>query len=211
MKAGFADLDLNDPFSIIPSWTAAIPVMCLQVRDRDRNGVSINEAEAAELAAIAYSKARRELEKDAVLDLISNDYNFSGINTDATSLFKFEFKNELINQFGGGVTINYYPCQGNIPQSSMRKADTVVTARSGVVIEIKEDIDYEKSNLLMSKEMNYVEVLQKDGTIGKYQLFKKGGIFVEEGNRIIAGQPLGTIDSEHYEHGPHVRFQVYYA
>jgi len=94
---------------------------------------------------------------------------------------------------------------------TMFKTDTVVVARSGVVIEIKDNLDYEKSNLLMSKEMNYVEILHKDGTIGKYQLFKKDGVFVKVGEKLIAGQALGIIDSEHYEHGPHVRFHVYYA
>lgn len=37
------------------------------------------------------------------------------------------------------------------------------------------------------------------------------GVFVKEGEQVITGQALGMIDSEHYENGPHLRFQVYYA
>lgn len=94
---------------------------------------------------------------------------------------------------------------------TMNKGDTVAAARSGRVIEVVADIDPAETHLLMHKQRNYVEILHKDGTIGKYQLFQKESVFVEEGDFVVAGNPLGIVDSEHYEHGPHIRFQVYYA
>jgi len=93
----------------------------------------------------------------------------------------------------------------------MNKGDTVAAARSGRVIEVVADVDPSETHLLMHKQRNYVELLHKDGTIGKYQLFQKESVFVEEGEFVVAGDPLGIVDSEHYEHGPHIRFQVYYA
>lgn len=94
---------------------------------------------------------------------------------------------------------------------TMYQADTVVAARSGEVIKVNQHINHAEEHLLMSKQRNLVEILHKDGTIGLYTLFKKEGVFVEEGEQVITGQALGIIDSEHYESGPHLRFQVYYA
>lgn len=94
---------------------------------------------------------------------------------------------------------------------TMYKADTVVAARSGEVINVIQQINQTEEHLLMSKQRNLVEILHKDGTIGLYTLFKKEGVLVKEGEQVIAGQALGIIDSEHYENGPHLRFQVYYA
>lgn len=94
---------------------------------------------------------------------------------------------------------------------TMYKADTVVAARSGEVIKVNQLINQTEEHLLMSKQRNLVEILHKDGTIGLYTLFKREGVFVKEGEQVISGQALGIIDSEHYESGPHLRFQVYYA
>ena len=94
----------------------------------------------------------------------------------------------------------------------MNEGDTVVAARSGRVIEIEDNIIVENSEALSFKEKrNYVEILHKDGTIGKYELFQKGGIFVRPGDNIIAGEAIGIIDGTQYTSGAHVRFHVYYA
>ncbi|MEM1123298.1 MAG: M23 family metallopeptidase [Bacteroidota bacterium] len=94
---------------------------------------------------------------------------------------------------------------------TMGKVDTIVAARSGYVIEVEDQIHFPKDHLLMTKKMNYVEILHQDGTIGKYQLFQKEGVLVRAGEQVIAGQVLGIVESEHFEHGPHLRFSVYYA
>jgi len=94
---------------------------------------------------------------------------------------------------------------------SMPKGDTVIVSMGGRVIDMYKEAATNDSNLSFHQNRNYVEVLHKNGTIAKYELFQKGGIFVQLGDKVVRGQPLGIIGGNNYNTGSHLRFSVYYA
>jgi murein DD-endopeptidase MepM/ murein hydrolase activator NlpD len=68
--------------------------------------------------------------------------------------------------------------------------DTVVAARDGVIRTVVErwmDADKEGDH------NNYLWVVHDDGTVALYAHFQHQGIWVEEGERVVTGHPLGGI------------------
>ena len=66
------------------------------------------------------------------------------------------------------------------------------------------------SGYTYTQEENFVEIAHSDCTFGRYTVFKDSGIFVQPGDWVEAGQPLGIVGGEKYTEGPHVRFSVRY-
>ena len=89
-----------------------------------------------------------------------------------------------------------------------QEGDTIVASRGGVVIDMKDDVASVGENKAYNSSENYVEIYHKDGTIANYKLFKNQGIFVQPGDRVIPGQPLGIIGGANYSNGSHLRFRV---
>jgi murein DD-endopeptidase MepM/ murein hydrolase activator NlpD len=92
----------------------------------------------------------------------------------------------------------------------MQAGDTVFAARRGRVTETSDQANLSDSGYSYSKEENFVEIAHNDFTFGKYTVFKDSGIFVQPGDWVEAGQPLGIVGGEKYAEGPHVRFSVRY-
>lgn len=87
------------------------------------------------------------------------------------------------------------------------EGDTVVASRGGLVIDTQDDITAANgNNKAYSSSENYVEIYHKDGTIARYRLFKNNGVFVEPGETVIPGQPLGVIGGQDYQYGSHLHF-----
>lgn len=92
----------------------------------------------------------------------------------------------------------------------MTEGDTVCASRAGVVIEVKDHSASEGSDKVYVAGENRLAIQHKDCSIAFYSLFKDNGIFVEEGDRVVAGQPIGIVGGDNYILGPHLRFYVYY-
>lgn len=93
---------------------------------------------------------------------------------------------------------------------NMEDGDTVYASRSGIVTDMLDNSASSTDHKVYAASENYVELLQRDGSFAKYKLFRDKGIFVEEGDFVYAGQPLGIIGGSNYANGSHLRMIVSY-
>ncbi len=91
-----------------------------------------------------------------------------------------------------------------------REGDTIVAARGGIVTDLNDrSVPSSQAGRVFARDENYVQVYHADGSFALYQLFQDGGIFVNPGDEVHPGQPLGVIGGSHYQNGSHLRFTVY--
>lgn len=90
--------------------------------------------------------------------------------------------------------------------------DTLTCSRMGRVIKVKQaynEGELTDENTYFDARKNYIRVEHKDGTIARYKGFAQDGIFVNEGDEIFVGTPLGTVgERPHKQSG--ISFMVYY-
>lgn len=89
------------------------------------------------------------------------------------------------------------------------EGDTIVAARRGLVTQVVDHSASTGEHKAFDSSENYVEVYHADGSFAVYKLFKNGGIFVEPGDEIIPGQPIGIVGGGNYNNGSHLRFTVF--
>lgn len=92
---------------------------------------------------------------------------------------------------------------------NMPEGETVVAARPGIVIEIKEDSDRGCPDQRCAKLGNYVTIMHDDGTFADYYHLQKDGALVNPGDEVEAGQEIGLSGSTGWATGPHLHFIVY--
>ncbi len=91
---------------------------------------------------------------------------------------------------------------------STNVGDTVVAARSGVVVEAIDTVTLKEEHRATDAE-NFVRIYHQDGTLAQYKLFRQRGVFVEAGDTVYAGQIIGVAGGENYKIGSHLRFSLY--
>ncbi|MBL8900267.1 MAG: M23 family metallopeptidase [Planctomycetes bacterium] len=84
----------------------------------------------------------------------------------------------------------------------------VHAARSGLVVELREDSDRGGADPALRDEANFVRLLHADGTLGFYAHFARNGVEVELGQRVTAGAALGRTGSSGWMGEPHLHFAV---
>jgi len=79
-------------------------------------------------------------------------------------------------------------------QFNCNKADTICSARKGIVIDVVDiySIDTTKT-YSYSSQRNYVMIEHKDGTFAKYEGLDGKNIFVKQGDIVLPNQPLGKL------------------
>ncbi|NUS38047.1 MAG: M23 family metallopeptidase [Lysobacter sp.] len=85
----------------------------------------------------------------------------------------------------------------------------VLAARDGVVMQVESDFD--KAGLNLEKyggRANFVRILHDDGTMGLYAHLQEGGVLVQLGQRVRAGQQIGLSGNTGFTTGPHLHFAV---
>jgi len=92
----------------------------------------------------------------------------------------------------------------------VHSGDTVYAARRGRVTETRANAVLTDSGYTYAKGENYVEIAHSDCTFGRYEVFRDSGIFVNPGDWVEAGQPIGIAGGDKYEGGPQIRFWVFY-
>lgn len=91
----------------------------------------------------------------------------------------------------------------------MRKGRSVCAARSGRVIEIKDDGEKGGYRKKFLGEGNHVIVEHDDSTYAVYWHLSKGKVFVKTGQKVVEGQALGLSGNTGYSAFPHLHFAVY--
>ncbi|RUA33462.1 MAG: hypothetical protein DSY77_10140 [Bacteroidetes bacterium] len=86
--------------------------------------------------------------------------------------------------------------------------DSIYAARSGVVVEVKEDSNVGGNNPKFEPYGNFIKVFHKDGTIGSYVNLMQNGSLVQKGDKIEKGQLIGFSGNTGWSSGPHLHFMV---
>jgi murein DD-endopeptidase MepM/ murein hydrolase activator NlpD len=71
--------------------------------------------------------------------------------------------------------------------------------------------DFDKAGLDLEKyggRANYVRILHADGTMGLYAHLEEGGVLVQVGQHVRAGQEIGLSGNTGFTTGPHLHFAV---
>lgn len=90
----------------------------------------------------------------------------------------------------------------------MPEGTEVLSARSGVVTQIREDSDRGGSSDAYVRASNFIVIEHSDGTLGEYAHLRKDGVLVEPGERVRKGQLIGYSGNTGYSSGPHLHFMV---
>ena len=90
----------------------------------------------------------------------------------------------------------------------MRKGSKVCAARSGVVVQVKENSKKGGLKIKFLSEGNHIIIRHDDGTFGNYWHLKFNGAMVNEGDSIIQGQLIGLSGNTGYSAFPHLHFEV---
>jgi murein DD-endopeptidase MepM/ murein hydrolase activator NlpD len=84
----------------------------------------------------------------------------------------------------------------------------IYAARSGLVVEVKEDSTIGGPNVRYGEHANYVLVQHDDGSFGNYVHLRLNGALVEVGEAVTAGQLIGYSGNTGRSSGPHLHFDV---
>ena len=109
---------------------------------------------------------------------------------------------------------NFGDFSHNLPHSrhaidfELSVGDTITAARGGKVILVKEDSKEHGPTRKFIDKGNKIIIMHSDGTFGHYVHLDFKGAFVEEGDKIEAGQPIGLSGFTGFTTKPHLHFVV---
>lgn len=92
---------------------------------------------------------------------------------------------------------------------SMAVGDSVLAARSGVVVDVVQHNHQSCMDPGCEKFNNYILVYHEDGTFGEYAHIRKDGSLVMPGDSISAGCAIALSGDVGFTSGPHLHFIVY--
>lgn len=90
----------------------------------------------------------------------------------------------------------------------MKRGTKICAARSGVVVEVKEDSKKGGVNLKYLAEGNHVIIKHDDGSYGNYWHLKYNGALVNVGDTVHQGQLIGLAGKTGYAAFSHLHFEV---
>ena len=90
----------------------------------------------------------------------------------------------------------------------MRKGSKVCAARSGVVVDIREDSRKGGLKPKYLSEGNHIIIRHEDGSYGNYWHLKYNGVLVNLGDSVLQGQWIGLSGNTGYSAFPHLHFEV---
>ncbi len=92
----------------------------------------------------------------------------------------------------------------------MEDETKIHAARKGTVISIRDGDNSSHEGLVFSSNRNYVVVVHDDCTFARYSVFRDDKIFVDVGDTVYPGDPLGEMAGEEFGFGNQIRLLIYY-
>lgn len=94
---------------------------------------------------------------------------------------------------------------------TMPEGVNICAARSGKVVDLKEDSNKGCPSVDCNDYGNYIKILHDDGTMADYYHLKQNGALVEKGQKVRAGEVIGQAGATGWASGSHLHFIVYKA
>ncbi len=92
----------------------------------------------------------------------------------------------------------------------MENESIIHAARKGTVVSIRDGENSKYEGLVFSSNRNYVVLAQEDCTFARYSTFRDNKIFVDVGDTVYPGDPLGEMAGEEFGFGNQIRLLIYY-
>lgn len=90
----------------------------------------------------------------------------------------------------------------------LQPGDTVCAARDGVVVGVIKGYDVGGNNRKYRPYANYLTIYHEDGVLTQYVHLLKDGVFVQLGDSVRMGQPIGLSGLTGFTSSPHLHFNV---
>lgn len=142
-------------------------------------------------------------------------YNFQFMEGDVNAKHDEDYVYQLPFEKGKSYSMTQgyngqFTHQGlNALDFTMPKGETVVAARAGTVVKIKEDSNRGCPSIKCATYGNFVRILHSDGTMAEYYHLQKNGAIVNPGDIVKQGQAIGKGGETGYVSGPHLHFLVF--
>lgn len=114
---------------------------------------------------------------------------------------------KIIQSFGGKFS-HYRKHSKYAIDFNLKIGDTIMAARDGVVVIIKEDSKEHGRTYDYADKGNRIIIMHDDGTFGDYVHLDFNGALVDVGNMVKAGQPIGISGLTGFTTAPHLHFVV---
>jgi len=92
----------------------------------------------------------------------------------------------------------------------MEDNSIIHAARKGTVVSIRDGENSKYEGLVFSSNRNYVVIAHDDCTFARYSTFRDDKIFVDVGDTVYPGDPLGEMAGEEFGFGNQIRLLIYY-
>ncbi|MGW8122064.1 M23 family metallopeptidase [Roseivirga echinicomitans] len=140
----------------------------------------------------------------------SYTYRFGDANAthDPNQVYQLPFEEGTSYRLTQGYNSTRSHQGDNALDFTMEEGTTVLAARAGEVVRIKEDSNQGCSNIRCSKMANYVTILHSDGTYADYVHLQFQGVTVALGDMVEVGDPIALSGNTGWSTGPHLHFVV---
>lgn len=122
-----------------------------------------------------------------------------------------DYKPMKISQAFNGKFSHYYPGNRYAVDIGMPIGTKITAVKEGLVIKTKDDYALAGvSSPFFVDKANLVEILHDDGTFALYGHLLLGGVKVNVGDKVNAGQVIALSGNTGYSTGPHLHFVIRY-
>ena len=89
------------------------------------------------------------------------------------------------------------------------EGDTIYAMRKGVVTDVVDHKASKGKGVIYNDTENYVRIYHEDNTFMTYSLLQNDGIFVQPGETVLPGQPIGLAGGTNYRSGSRLHVSLY--
>lgn len=89
------------------------------------------------------------------------------------------------------------------------EGDTIYAMWKGVVTDVVDHKASKGKGVIYNDTENYVRIYHEDNTFMTYSLFQNDGIFVQPGETVLPGQPIGLAGGTNYRSGSRLHVSLY--